>query len=308
MSAAPVAWPDGRRFAFTVFDDTDGARLDNVGEVYALLRDLGMRVTKSAWPLPGRTPTRASSVADPEYREWLLELQRAGFEIGWHNAAHETSTREETIRGFEVFARTFGHYPRVMANHKDCEENLYWGDRRVSGPRRWAYNLASRFRNHRRFRGHEEGELFWGDLCLRHVQYVRNFDFPGCNTLRACPWMPYHDPRRPWVRYWYASADGHDVLAFNRCLRESEQERLEEEGGLCVMYTHFAKGFQEGGRLQPDFRRLMERLARRPGWFAPVGAVLDHLLEAKGPHELTDRERRTLEWRWLLFKLRTGTR
>ena len=38
-----VAWPEGKRFAFSVFDDTDGATVENVGSVYAFLGDCGLR-------------------------------------------------------------------------------------------------------------------------------------------------------------------------------------------------------------------------------------------------------------------------
>jgi hypothetical protein len=34
-------WPDGKRFAFTVFDDPDSQTWQAGREVYALLRDLG---------------------------------------------------------------------------------------------------------------------------------------------------------------------------------------------------------------------------------------------------------------------------
>lgn len=34
---ARIDWPDGKAFAFTIFDDTDFPTLDNVGPVYALL-------------------------------------------------------------------------------------------------------------------------------------------------------------------------------------------------------------------------------------------------------------------------------
>ena len=50
--AEAIPWPHGKRFAFTVFDDTDSATLENVSPVYALLRDLGFRTTKSV----GRSP------------------------------------------------------------------------------------------------------------------------------------------------------------------------------------------------------------------------------------------------------------
>ena len=49
----PIDWPDGKSFAFTVFDDTDNATVERVSPVYALRTDLGLRTTKSVWPLEG---------------------------------------------------------------------------------------------------------------------------------------------------------------------------------------------------------------------------------------------------------------
>ena len=49
----PVVWPEGRKFAFTVLDDTDGQTVDNTKAVYDLLYDLGFRTTKTVWPLGG---------------------------------------------------------------------------------------------------------------------------------------------------------------------------------------------------------------------------------------------------------------
>ena len=45
--------PEGKRFVFTIFDDTDSATLENVRGVYALLADLGFRTTKSCWVVDG---------------------------------------------------------------------------------------------------------------------------------------------------------------------------------------------------------------------------------------------------------------
>ena len=73
------------------------------------------------------------------------------------------------------------------------------------------------------------------------------------------------------------------------------------------MYTHFGHGFVDGGRLDARFVRLMERLARKNGWFVPVSVLLDHLLERRPDPVLTDAQRRTLEWRWLAHKIRYGT-
>ncbi len=305
-----IEWPEGTRFAFTVFDDTDDATLGNVREVYALLADLGFRTTKSVWPLRGRgAPDRdGATCEEPDYLRWLRSLQEQGFEIGFHMATSDTSPRQDTMRGLDRFAELFGSYPRSMANHSTCEENLYWGPYRLSGARRLLYNVVTRGRNRGRFRGHVVGDpLFWGDVCRERIRYVRNFDFADINTLKQCPIMPYHDPERPFVNYWFASSDGHDVDAFVACVGERHQDRLEEEGGACVMYTHFARGFHRDGRLDPRFARLMERLSRRGGWFVPVSALLDFMFSRRGHRSITSHARRALEWRWLWYKMRAGT-
>jgi len=146
-------------------------------------------------------------------------------------------------------------------------------------------------------------ETFWGDVCRERIKYVRNFVFGDVNTLAVCPWMPYHDPDRPWVNYWFASSEGAVAASFNERLAEENQDRLEAEGGACIMYTHFGLGFCEGGRVQPRFERLMRRLAGKNGWFVPVTTLLDHLLERRGTAEITSSQRARLEWRWLLHKV-----
>ena len=47
-----VRWPEGKDFAFTVFDDTDHSTLENAHPVYDLLGDLGFATTKSVWTFP----------------------------------------------------------------------------------------------------------------------------------------------------------------------------------------------------------------------------------------------------------------
>jgi hypothetical protein len=305
-----ISWPDGKAFAFTVFDDTDSQTLEIARAVYGFLADRGFRTTKSVWPVRGKgKPSDCGATCDePDYREWVQGLQRQGFEIGYHMAASHTSKREETAFGLEQFARHFGQYPASMANHFFCDEDVYFGDARVTGANRLAYNLLTRFQNHNKFRGHVEGDpLFWGDLCKEKIKYVRNFTFAEINTLKICPYMPYCDPGRPYVNYWYASSEGKDAPRFNETLSEANQDRLEEEGGACVMYTHFGLGFYENGQLNGRFRALMERLSKRNGWFAPVSTLLDYILAQRGPVTLTPAERSGLERKWLMHKIRYGT-
>lgn len=307
---SPIIWPEGKKFAFTIFDDTDHASLEKLRCVYDMLAQLGFRTTKSVWPLKGNLVPRigGATCQDPEYFSWVKGLQERGFEVGFHNATYHTSDRGFTEKGLAAFREMFGHDPKTFANHAYCEEIIYFGQWRLSGLARLAYRLATRSKNDGISRGHLENDpLFWGDLCRDHVGYARNFVFSDINTLKACPQMPYHDPDRPYVNMWFASSEGNVASSFVRTISEENQDRLEAEGGACIMYTHLASGFGQGNEVDPDFKRLMTRLSRKDGWFVPVGVLLDYIVAQRGPHVLTNAERRGLEWRWLLHKFRVGS-
>lgn len=310
-TTAKSTWPEGKRFAFTVFDDTDSATLENVKGVYDFLADCGFRTTKSVWVVAGdanRGKKPGQTCADPDYRQWLLALSAKQFEIGFHNGTWHSLPRDAIREALDKFAELFGHHPKVAANHTGVADAIYFADARLTSWRRPLYNILTRFHNVGKYRGHVEGDpCFWGDLCKSRIKYFRNFVFRDINTLKACPAMPYHDPLRPWVNYWFASSDGAKCSVFNECIAEAAQDRLEEQGGACIMYTHFAAEFLEDGRLNPRFRSLMERLARKNGWFVPAGELLDYLLKTNGSQQISNRERRRLECRWLWEKIRVGT-
>lgn len=297
-----MIWPDNKSFAFSIFDDTDEATIENVPHVYALLDDLGFKTTKSVWPSRGTgIPAYGGDTCeDKEYLEWLLDLQKKGFEIGYHLNTFHSSTREEVIAGLERFEKLFGHSPNTMASHTGCADAIYWGEHRLSGLHRPLYNLLTRFRNKNKFRGHIEGDPhFWGDICRDKIRYCRNFVFPDINSLKMCPFMPYHDPDRPYVNRWFASSEGAHIESFNLLLSEANQDQLEHEGGACIVYTHLGCGFYEDGRLNGRFVELMKRLSGKNGWFAPVKDILDYLNEKNRGHQITAAERRDMERRWL---------
>jgi hypothetical protein len=309
MITPGISWPGGKQFAFTVFDDTDYATVDNIRPVYDFLANRGFRTTKSVWPIRGtREPICGGATCeDDPYLEWIYGLRQQGFEIGYHMATYHSSYREETRAGLDRFASLFGSQAITMANHSGCEENIYWGSGRLTGVNRLAYNLMTRFRFAGKYRGEIEGDrFFWGDLCSERVRYVRNFVFGDLNCLKMCPWMPYHDPKRPFVRDWFASSEGPRVEPFLTALAEPNQDQLEAEGGACIMYTHFACGFYESGQLNARFQMLMDRLSRKNGWFVPVGTLLDYIKQQRGSHVLTDQERNQLERSWLRHKLQVG--
>jgi hypothetical protein len=302
-------WPHNKSFAFTIFDDTDNATLANVGPVYSFLTDLGFRITKSVWPLEGTTPnpTAGETCENPRYLEFIHDVSMRGHEIGYHMATWHSSDRDRTILALKRFEELFGKPPHSMANHSQNAENLYWGADRLTGIRKLIYNAVTLGKHANTFRGHVEGDpLFWGDLCREKITYVRSFVYPEINTLDVCPFMPYHDERRPYVRYWFASSEGATITSFNNLLFEANQDRLESEGGACIVYTHLGAGFCVDGVVNERFKALMTRLSKKNGWFAPVSTILDHLRNTNGHHTITPSERSRLEWRWLLNKLISG--
>jgi hypothetical protein len=303
-----IKWPEGKRFAFTIFDDPDFDTVENVAAIYSFLGDLGFQTTKAVWPIRGDgTPkVGGATCEDEQYLKWIMRLKEQGFEIALHNVTHHTSMRDRTAFGLESFYRLFGHYPYSMANHTGCVENIYWGSERLSGLQRLFYDLLHLVTNRKNAssEGHiESSPLFWGDLCRERIRYVRNFVFRDVNTLKACPLMPYHDPARPYVNYWFAASEGARINSFNTTIGEGNQDRLVSEGGACIMYTHFASGFVENGTINKRFKLLMERMSRMNGWFVPVRTLLDHILSSRGHHSIDYGERNRLERMWLVHKI-----
>lgn len=300
-----VRWPGGRRFAFTFCDDTDFATLDNVKPVYDFLDDLGWRTTKLVWVCrSGVAGANAGDTCDdPRYLDWLRSLQEKGFEIGLHNVSPATSSREEIARGLDRFERLFGAPPRLHCNHTGCLDNLYWGEYRLSGWRRSLYNRYTGGSRREISQGHlEESPSFWGDLLRDRITYVRNFTFDDLNTLKRCPAMPYHDPARPFVNFWFAATTASSPRYFKQNFSPTKIDRLVEEGGICIAYAHFGAGFVRDNRIDEYFKDIVEYIAARAPWVAPVSDALDFLRQGEDrvARSLSAIERQRLELRWML--------
>jgi len=303
-------FPEGKRFAFSVFDDTDSSLVTNVAPVYRFLSELGFRTTKSVWPLATVPGGRigGSTLQEPEYLEFVKALQQDGFEIALHNVQNHDAQRDRIKRGMEEFQRLIGAPPRVHANHSYNRDNIYWGAARLSRitSKLW-YDAATRFRRGHMFEGHDPASnYFWGDICRENITYVRNFVFEEINLERIHSTLPYHDPAKPFVNYWFSSCEGGNVRKFCDTLCARNQERLEAEGGVCIAYTHFAAGFYEHGNLNPAFVTLMRQLANRNGWFVPVSELLDYLRRHQANSVISRRELAVIERHWILHKLRVG--
>jgi hypothetical protein len=275
-------WPGDARFAFTVFDDADSSTVANTAPVYRLLADLGLRTTKSVWVLPSRGSFAGESLHDAGYRQWILELQAEGFEIGLHNVGDGAFGREEILAALEEYRSVLGSYPRVHTNHVSNPDCLYWWDRRFEFPVSAAYRLAFRVRSGRArpLAGEDpESPHYWADAAKEHVDYIRNLTFNGIDTLAADPRMPYFvDSKRAGSNRWFSSTDGQRLAEFRDLITPANLDRLEARGGACIVYTHFGSDFVDSeGRVDPLFRERLTDLASRRGWFVPVGRLLDHL-------------------------------
>ena len=126
-----LAYPGGKRFAFTIIDDTDMATLENVRPIYDYLFSLGLRTTKTVWaaqaPVPPSNPSDTGDTLErEEYLEYVRLLQSRGFEIALHNVSGQSSTRDRIAAGLEQFRRLLGDYPAINVHHEKNRENLYF--------------------------------------------------------------------------------------------------------------------------------------------------------------------------------------
>ncbi len=301
---------NGKRFAFTIVDDTDVATVANVKPVYELLHELGFRTTKTLWPVgcPEGSQDFSSSqtLEDADYRAFAVDLQQRGFEVTWHGATMETSPRVRTIGALHRFHEIFGEYPRIHVNHALNRENVYWGAGRLDS--RMLRAVFGRFtgRPAEYFTGHiEDSPLWWGDLCAKYVVYGRNLTTNDINTARFNPSMPYRDPQRPLIPWWFSASDAEGVEEFNELIHPRQQERLQRDGGFCIVATHFGKDFVRHGVLNPVTIARLEELSRRPGWFPTTGQLLDWLRARReaasgSTGSLPAPEWRRMQWRFAI--------
>ena len=299
-----LPYPDGKAFAFTIIDDTDGSTLETVRPIYDYLFSLGLRTTKTVWVRCPIAPPQdhrdtGDTLETPGYAEYVRLLRDRGFEIALHNISSASSKRADTKAGLAAFAQILGELPTINIHHEKNLENMYFefaqSGRHLPAPFRTAFfrrlhkvvchgrrTLLSP--DHGCSGENPHSDYFWGDLCKSTIKYVRtNVFFPDLNTLKCSPMMPYSLAETPLVNYWFDSSNGQDVLHFNSILSDRNIERLRTERGCSILYTHFGKGFvqrTEGNwELNAETRSRLQAVAGyAQGWYAPVTEILDRLL------------------------------
>jgi hypothetical protein len=287
-------YPGNKKFAFSIFDDTDNGTVANLSPVYDLLTRHGIRTTKSVWVYPPRGFFKGDSLQCPDYLRFILDLKNRGFEIALHNVGDGAFSRSEILQGLESFRELIGEYPAIHVNHGANPDNLYWGPDRFVWPMNVVYQaLMLLLRRHgRTWSGGStpDSPFFWGDAAKHHVKFIRNFTFNGINLLRYDPKMPYVDRAKlTHSNYWFSSSDGHTVREMNSLLSQRNLDRLENENGVCIVYTHFASHYVDSaGRVDPEFAERVADVAGRGGWFVPVSGLLNYLLESRGKDYYAD--------------------
>jgi hypothetical protein len=298
-----LPYPEGKTFAFTIIDDTDGETLESVRPIYDYLFSLGLRTTKTVWVKnPSQRPVKESDFGDSlersEYADYIRLLKHRGFEIALHNVASMSSEREEIAAGIADFTRILGQSPKINVHHEKNRENLYFdfAQRGICPPspyrtallrgihQRLSHNGGTRRLDHSCSGEDPQTTYFWGDLCKATIKYVRtNVFFQDLNTLKCSPQMPYSLAQTPFVNHWFDSSNGQDAQHFNSILSDKNVASLRQDCGCSILYTHFGKGFvnrrDDSFELNPETKARLRAVAGHPdGWYAPVGEVLDRLL------------------------------
>lgn len=296
-----LPFPAGKDFAVSFVDDTDWSTRDNTEPVYEFLHNINIKGTKTVW-MKRQIRTSAfnkkcekpisynvnagSTLENPDYLDFILDLRKKGFEIALHGVAAGNSYRKEIIDGINRFQDIMGRYPKINVFHERNIENLYCGIYKLE---LWVSKILEKIIDRSDYQGHIEGSPhFWGDIAAKKIKYMRLpfHTISEVNTLKINPSMPFHDRRRPYVNYWFSSSDGSNCDRFIRLLSERTIDKLECEKGACLIYTHFAKGFtaKKNGhyRLDGRFVDVMMNLASySSAWFPTASELLDRLLACR---------------------------
>jgi len=292
-------YPDGKDFAFSVIDDTDYSTGPDIEPVYDLLYNLGIRTTKTVWisdqkhsnsfkqkeELDIDPVSWGHSLDNDQYLRFVLALNEKGFEIALHGVTAGNDYRNEIIEGYEKFYRIFGRYPEMEILHAQNIENIYAGSYKLDNLLlRWLERLI----DNSDYQGHIPGsEYFWGDICKKYIKYVRLpfHTIKEINLFNICSIFPFHDPRRPFVNFWFPNSDGSNFKAFMALTSRANIDKLIRQRGTTLIYTHFANQFthKTNGKyiLKPEFIERMEHISKLNGYFATVTEILDRFLNLR---------------------------
>jgi len=285
-----INFPNNKKFAFTIIDDTDNAFCDNIKPIYDFLNEKKIIITKTIWVYPPRDIpySKGDSLQNIKYLDFVKDILKKGYEIGLHNVGSGDYKRPEIIKGINEFNEKLGFYPKLHVNHSYNKDNIYSGSKRFGFPLN--YLVKKLYSNYSTFFGDDpNSEYFWGDLHKKHIKYARNLEIDDINTLKKIPYMPYRDKKfDEYANYWYGSTFAPNQLMFNHIVSKKSIDRLENENGVCILYTHLGY-FMKKGKIDPGFIKMIDYISsKNTGWYVPVGQILDFLNERKKNQNMPD--------------------
>ncbi|MBF7097334.1 hypothetical protein [Alkalibacter mobilis] len=303
-----MLWPDNKDFAFTIIDDTDAGTVENSKPVYDFLYEKGIITTKTVWVFPSRDEFKGESLSDHNYRDFISDLSDKGFEIASHGPGSGDFTSEETINSFEKIKDLVGYHPKIFINHAFNKGNIYWAGSRFSSPISKIFLAAKTIRRDKIAESYGEivgSPYFWGDYAKKNIKYMRNHVFTGLDTLKYDKHTPFKEKKKDiYSNYWFSSSDGYDCHTFNRLLDPKNVDKLVENHGCAIVYTHFGYGFADKGALNETFKERIEYLYQKNGWFVPAGELLDYLEGNKAKDVyLSSQQKLKLDLKWLLLRI-----
>lgn len=303
MNSRPLIYPGGKKFAFTILDDTDDMTVESGRPIYQLLKDNGINITKTVWafdtPRENQGPYFAGeTLASSGYLEWVRELSGQGFEIAFHNATMGSSLRQDTIKALNFLEKEFGAPIRLHCNHGQNLENLHWGSQRYNSPLlKVVFDGLRRLQLAPEYEGRKsESPFYWSDVADKRLSYIRAFAFNELNCDQIVPGRPYLDKAKQREVKFFNTADAPDVNAFNTLVNKDSLDRLCREGGWCVLSTHLGKGFYRSGTMNAEFRRTIEYLGTLHGFCVPVSELLDYVGEQRGSGAISRLENIRMEY------------
>ena len=296
--------PNNKKFAFTIIDDTDNGTVENTKPVYDYLYEKGIITTKTVWVYPSRDKFTGGFLQDEDYLKFILNLKDNGYEIALHNVGSGSFSRKEIIEGIEIFNKLIGYYPKMQINHASNPDNIYWGIERYNSIVKLIVKIL--FGDKRSYYGNKENsDYFWGDFCKDKIKYIRNLIFNDINTYKLDKKMPYLVKNKSiYSNYWFSSSDAHTVEEFNHLVNPKNIDQLVRENGICIVYTHFASGFvDKNGLLDPVFKKNVDYLSNRTGWFVPASTLLDYLKVQQEGEYVSSFYLNKLEIKWLIDRI-----
>lgn len=277
-----IKWPQNKKFAFTIVDDTDKATVQKIKSVYDYLYKSGLLTTKTVWSLPSLDELGGESLSDNNYKKFIEDIDNKGFEIGFHGAGSGNFNREEILYALDKIKDSVGYYPKIHVNHAYNEDNLYWASKRFVFPLNTIYMVVKKIIKEKcviSLGDVKDSHSFWGDFSKKNIKYIRNRVFSDLNTLSCDEFMPYKEKsKEEYTNYWFSSSDGCDCNTFIKLLSNQNIDKLEKENGCAIVYTHFAYGFvNESGELNDEFKKCIDYLSSKNGWFVPASQLLDYI-------------------------------